>query len=129
MFVARACGIPTAEAASLDAALLEEVKALFAQPDLDVVESRRVFLAGKDMGFGFQSVELCGPAAHAASWHACLPSALRRLQLPAASALTSLSPWARSLLPGFTRTLQASLRDETACIGDENLTASQHLLA
>ena len=128
-FVARVCGIPSAEATRLDAALLEEIKAPFARSDLDVGGSRRAFLAGKNGGLGYQSIELCGPAAHAASWHCCLPSALSRLELPAVSALMSLSPWANAVLPGLSRTVQIALSDDTACIGDENLKATQHLLA
>ena len=46
-FVARVCGIPSAEATRLDAALLEEIKAPFARSDFDVGGSRRPSLHGK----------------------------------------------------------------------------------
>ena len=128
-FVARVCGIPSAEAAQLDAALLAEVCAPFAPADLDDTGKRRVFLAGRNGGLGYQSVALNSPAALAASWHGCLPSALQRLELPAVSALASLSPWARAVLPGVSSTLQTALGDATACVGDAGLKASQHLLA
>ena len=92
--------------------------------DIAPTASRRIFLAGRHGGLGFQSTGLCRPAAYAPSWHTCLPSIMRRLQIAAVSALIGLSPWARACLPAASRTVQLALNDDTAQIGDENLAAS-----
>ena len=95
VFLARTCGIPEADGNIMDAAVAPEVQHVVGQTDLVGIPLNRVFLAGTLSGLGFQSVALTSPAAQAASWHACLPRALRRLNLQGTSALISVSPWAQ----------------------------------
>ena len=128
VFISRACGIPPTEAAQLDARLCSEVEATIG-PGADLLAQKRVFLRARDGGLGFQSVFLASPAAYAASWHACMPAILKRLDLPAASALEAISPWARACLPVATRALRTALADESISIGDEGVPASQRILA
>ncbi len=124
-FVARACGIPQADAAAMDRTLLSEVDALFGGG----VAGKRTFVRTADGGLGFHSLELSSPCAYAASWHMCLPTVLKRLGLPAASALVAVSPWAAQCLPVAEAALRAAVRDESVSIGDESVAASQHQLA
>ena len=74
---------------------------------------------------------MCLPAivAYAASWHMCLPAILKRLGLPAASALVAVSPWAAICLPVASEALRKALQDETVSVGDDGIAASQHHLA
>ena len=104
---------PSADAKAMDAALAAEAQAGLGQ-DLASVPLRRLFLPGAHGGDGFQSIEHTAPAAQAASWHLCMPHILRRLGLASSSALSTLSPWARSYLPQAT-----ALKDDTAQIGDK----------
>ena len=129
-FVARCCGIPEQDALRLDEAFQSEVVSfLGAGLEPSNVPTSRVFLPGRDGGLGFQSQKLTAPAAHAASWHACLPRVLRRLELPAASALEARSPLAALALPVANRTFREALGDETVSIGDAGVEATQHFLA
>ena len=129
VFLARTCGIPEADGNIMDAAVASEVQHVVGQTDLVGIPLNRVFLAGTASGLGFQSVALTSPAAQAASWHACLPHALRRLNLQGTSALISVSPWAQRCLPQATQVLRAALGDDTAFVGDDAIVASQHMLA
>ena len=91
-----------ANAKAMDIALWAEVaKLLGLDPNAEDSAStrRHIFLAAKDGGMGFQSIQTTAPAAHAASWHVCLPRTLRRLDIPTTASLQQLSPWARKALP------------------------------
>ena len=129
-FVARCCGIPEQDALKLDEMLQAEVVSfLGAGPEPSPASVSRIFAPGRDGGLGFQSQKLTAPAAHAASWHACLPRVLRRLGLPAASALEARSPLAMLALPAANRAFREALGDETVSIGDAGVEATQHSLA
>ena len=131
-FVARACGIPAREAASMDTTLLAEVASYLGSSDGiagNTVAAEKIFLRSTDGGLGFQSVSRTSPAAYAASWHACLPKIFERLGLQGASALTAISPWAAHCLPSATATLREAMSDDSVDIGDDGLAASQHTLA
>jgi len=131
VFVARACGIPEADAVCLDERLKEQLMTLLglSSSELDATASKRFFLAGRDGGGGFQNIQLTAPAAHAASWHLCLPNVLQRLGIPAVSALVSASAWAGRCLPTATETFRTLVRDSSIDLDDSNALASQHLLA
>ena len=129
VFVARACGIPERDARAMDRALLAEVETILGGGLADAPAGRKAFLRSADGGLGFQSVQRTSPVAYAASWHACLPTILKLLNLPAASALMALSPWLALCLPVANCALQEATGDGCASIGDEGLAASQHSLA
>ena len=131
VYVARACRVPLADAQRLDKLLHEQLQALLGlgAGELYATTSRRLFLAGRDGGAGFQSVEMTAPAAHAASLHTCLPKTLQRLNMPSTNALISASPWAAHCLVHATATFRSMVRDSTVDLGDANAHASQHLLA
>ena len=131
IYVARACGIPEADAMRLDENLTDQLVALlgFNASELDTPTNKRFFLAGRDGGLGFQSVQLTAAAAHAASWHTCLPKILQRLSVDSVSALVSASPWAARSLPNVSATFRAIVHDTSVEIGDPNAFASQHLMA
>ena len=66
VFVARACGIPAREAASLDSAMLTEVSRYLGGANCalaDTITSQKIFLRSVDGGLGFQSVVRTVPAA------------------------------------------------------------------
>ena len=131
VFTARACGIPPREAAALDAGLLLEIKRLpgFDAATPDAIFDQKCFLRVADGGLGFQSAARTSPAAHAASWHACLPKILNQYDLSGTSALMAVSPWAASCLPLATTTLRQAVGDDSLDIGDDGIAASQHTLA
>ena len=132
VFVARACGIPTSEAAALDAKLLGEVNRYLGdvpQAAADPTAEQKIFLRTSDGGVGFQSVARTSPAAYAASWHACIPKILQRFGLQGTSELTAISPWAALCLPSASSTLRGAIGDDSIDIGDDGIAASQHILA
>ena len=131
VFVARACGIPASDARALDASLLSAVRQflIFGSAEGGQIADQKFFLRSEDGGMGFQSIGRTSPAAYAASWHACLPKILQRLNLPGTGALSAVSPWTAICLPVASVALREAVGDDSLNIGDDGVTASQHLLA
>ena len=96
---------------------------------MDTTTANMFFLTAAGSGMGFHSVELEAPAAHAASWHVCLPRVLHRLGFTSTAALASASPLAARSLPPAAATLRQALDAATAELGDPDAHASQRMLA
>ena len=128
-FLARACGIPAANATSLDRGL-EDFLGSFLENNVMPAQARpRTYLRVSDGGLGMHSISATAPAANAASWHKCIPHILKRLELPTVSALTTASPWCAQALPICTEQIRIASCDPTAVVGDADISASQRTLA
>ena len=101
-FLARACGIPEANARALDEDLEKYLGTFLENGNVPADARPRTYLRFSDGGLGMHSVKATAPAANAASWHKCLPYILRRLEIPTVGALMTASPWCASALPGAT---------------------------
>jgi hypothetical protein len=81
-FLDRACGIPVANATSLDKGLDDFVGSLLENNDMPARARPRIHLRVSGGGLGMHSVAATALAANAASWHKCLPTSSRGSKCP-----------------------------------------------
>lgn len=130
VFLARACGIPTDTARTLD----EETLALAVRivggdaGDWNEITRRRAFHPLRDGGLGLVSVALVAAAAHAASWHQVSPDIVSRLGLDSVAVLRAEVPWADRCLRDADAVVQECLLDRLAPAGSSHTRVSQRTL-
>jgi len=110
VYVARACGIPEADAIDLDRTLVKQIQNLtgLQESETSEITAKRMFIAGRDGGLGYSSAQVTAPAAQAASWHICLPSVVSKVRMGSISILAGFSPWLATILyfyPSFAHSL------------------------
>ena len=128
IFLARACGIPLTDAQRLDGDLERQIQRLYGVTAWSARAGRQTALSGKAGGMGFKSVAATAPACYTASWHACAGKVAHRLGLSGVPALVTQSLWAATVCDSCTPILRRTLHSDTAELGDQAHTLTQHTI-